>query len=47
MGKDKKKHMKTKKKDVCCQKFLKKGKHCKGCPDVSKCDVPPKSATSE
>jgi hypothetical protein len=27
-------------KDVCCEKFLKKGKHCKDCPLARECRLP-------
>jgi len=27
-------------KEVCCRKFLKKGKHCKDCPLAGECLLP-------
>ena len=37
--KTKKKH-KHKAKDKCCEKFIRKGKHCKGCPMADNCELP-------
>jgi hypothetical protein len=30
----------TKCKAECCKKYLKKGKHCKGCPMIGECRLP-------
>lgn len=40
--KDKKKDKdgKKKTKDKCCEKYLRKNKHCKGCPLRGQCEVP-------
>ena len=38
-GKDKKSG-EGKKKDKCCEKHLKKGKHCKNCPLRGECELP-------
>jgi hypothetical protein len=27
-------------KEVCCEKYLKKGKHCKDCPLAGECRLP-------
>lgn len=27
-------------KEVCCEKYLKKGKHCKDCPLAGECPLP-------
>ena len=37
--KKKKKKDKHKIKDKCCEKFIRKGKHCKGCPIKDQCDL--------
>jgi len=40
-GKSKERQADDKKcKEVCCKKYLKKGKHCKGCPMVGECRLP-------
>ena len=38
----KKKHKKHKVKDECCEKYIRKGKHCKDCPMRETCDLPEK-----
>lgn len=44
MGKNKEPRVKgkggksIKKKKICCEKYLRKGKHCKGCPDMGCCE---------
>jgi len=43
MGKDKKaarKGDKAKMKEKCCEKYLRKNKHCKGCPLRGECGLP-------
>ncbi len=37
--KHKEKNKKKKIKEVCCEKHIKKGKHCKGCPERDQCSV--------
>lgn len=34
---DKEKQKKQKKKDECCEKYIRKGRHCKDCPMKGKC----------
>ena len=37
-----KKKSKNKVREKCCEKYIKKGKHCKGCPAREQCELPEK-----